>query len=36
MTDIGGGWYLKTCEMGLPLLKRTKLSEKAQDRPDLI
>ena len=36
MTDIGGGWYLKKCEKGLPPLKRTKLSKKAQDRHDLI
>ena len=36
MTDIGGGWYLKKCERGLPPLKRTKLSKKAQDRHDLI
>ena len=36
MTDIGGGWYLKKCEWGLPPLKRTKLSKKAQDRHDLI
>ena len=36
MTDIGGGWYLKKCELGLPPLKRTKLSKKAQDRHDII
>ena len=36
MTDIGGGWYLKKCEKGLPPLKRIKLSKKAQDRHDLI
>ena len=36
MTDIGGGWYLKKCERGLPPLKRTKLSKKAQDRHDII
>ena len=36
ITDIGGGWYLKKCEKGLPLLKRAKLSKKAQDRHDLI
>ena len=35
-TDIGGEWYLKKCELGLPPLKRTKLSKKAQDRHDLI
>ena len=36
MTDIGGGWCLKKCERGLPLLKRTKLSKKAQERHDFI
>ena len=36
MTDIGGGWYLKKCEKGLPPLKKTKLSKKAQKRDDLI
>ena len=36
MTDIGGGWYLKKCEKGLPPLKRKKLSKKAQGRHDLI
>ena len=36
MTDIGGGWYLKKCERGLPPLKRTKLSKKAQERHDYI
>ena len=36
MTDIGGGWYLKKCARGLPPLKRTKLSKKAQDRHDII
>ena len=36
MTDIVGGWYLKKCERGLPPLKRTKLSKKAQDRYDFI
>ena len=36
MTDIGCGWYLKKCEKGLPPLKRTKLSKKAQERHDLI
>ena len=34
--DIGGGWYLKKCEKGLTLLKRTKLSKKAQEKDDLI
>ena len=36
ITDIGGGWYLKKCEKGLTLLKRKKLSKKAQERHDLI
>ena len=35
-TDIGGGWYLEKCEKGLTLLKRKKLSKKAQERHDLI
>ena len=30
MIDIGGGWYLKKCERGLPPLKRTKVCKKAQ------
>ena len=36
ITDIGGGWCLEKCQEGLPLLKRTKLSKKAQKRHDLI
>ena len=36
ITDIGGGWYLKKFEKGIPPLKRTKLSKKAQERHDLI
>ena len=36
MTDIGGGWYMKKCEKGLPPLKITKLIKKAQNRHDLI
>ena len=36
MTDIGGGWYLKKREKGLPPLKRTKPSKKAQERHDYI
>ena len=36
MTDIGGGWYLKKCERGLPPLKRAKLSKKAQERHGYI
>ena len=30
LTYIGGGWYMKKNARGLPPLKRTKLSEKAQ------
>ena len=36
ITDIGGGWYLENFEKEQPLLKRTKLSQKAQERDDLI
>ena len=36
ITDIGGGWYLEKCEKGLTLLKRKKLSKKAQERVDII
>ena len=36
ITNIGGGWYLKKCEKGIPPLKRTKLSKKVQERHDLI
>ena len=36
MTDIGGGWYLEKCKRGLPPLKRTKLSKKAQERHDYL
>ena len=36
ITDIGGGWYLEKCAKGLPPLKRTKQSKKAQERHDLI
>ena len=36
ITDIGGGWYLEKCAKGLPPLKRTKLSKRAQKRHDLI
>ena len=34
--DIGGGWYLEIFQKGLPPLKRTKLSKKAQKSYDLI
>ena len=36
IADIGGGWYLEKCAKGLPPLKRTKISKKAQERHDLI
>ena len=36
ITYIGGGWYLEKCAKGLPPLKRTKPSKKAQERHDLI
>ena len=36
ITDIGGGWYLKKIEKGLPPLKRTKLSKKSKEMDDLI
>ena len=36
MTDIGGGWYLKKCARGLPLLKRTTLNKKTQERHNYI
>ena len=36
MADIGGGWYLKKCDKGLPPYKRTKLSKKEQKRDDHI
>ena len=36
ITDIEGGWFLEKGAKGLPPLKRTKLSKKAQERHDLI
>ena len=36
MTDIGGGWYLAKNARGIQLLKRTKLSKKAQEGQDYI
>ena len=36
ITDIGGGWYLEKFAKGLPPLKITKLSKKAQKRDYLI
>ena len=36
ITDIGGGWYLEKYAKGLPLLKRTTLSKRAQYRHDII
>ena len=34
MTDIGGGWYMEKSARGLPPLRRSKLSKKAQERQD--
>ena len=36
MTDIGGGWYMEKSDKGLPILRRTKLSKKAQENQDEI
>ena len=36
MTDIGGGWYMGKSAKGLPPLRRTKLSKKAQEKQDEI
>ena len=36
MTDIGGGWYMEKSAKGLPPLKRSKPSKKAQDNQDEI
>ena len=36
LTDIGGGWYMAKSASGLPPLKRTKPSKKAQERHDYI
>ena len=36
MTDIGGVWYMEKSARGLPPLRRTKLSKKAQERQDEI
>ena len=36
MTKIGGGWYMKKSAKGLPPLRRSTLSKKAQDKEDEI
>ena len=36
MTDIGGGWYMGKSARGLPPLRRTKLSNKSQEKQDVI
>ena len=36
MTDIGGGWCMEKTAKGIPPLRRTKLSKKAQERQDEI
>ena len=34
MTEIGGGWYMEKSYKGLPPIKISKLSKKAQDKQD--
>ena len=34
MTDIGGGWWIEKSSKGLPPLKRSKISKKAQYKGD--
>ena len=36
MTYNGSGWYMKKRAMGLPPLKRSKLSKKSQEKQDKI
>ena len=36
LQDIGGGYYMEKNSRGLPPLKITKLSKKAQERQDVI
>ena len=36
MTDIGGEWYMEKFYNGLPPLKISKLSKKAQYKEDLL
>ena len=36
MTDIGGGWCMEKSAKGIPPLRRTKLSKKAQESKDEI
>ena len=36
MTDIGGEWFMGKSAKGLPQLRRTKLSMKAQERKDYV
>ena len=36
MTGIGSGWYMEKGARGLPSLRITKLSKKAQERQDVI
>ena len=34
MTEICGGWYMKECAKGLPTLRISTLSKKAQDKEE--
>ena len=36
MTNIGGGWYIEKIAKGLPPLRITKLSKKAQENQNEI
>ena len=36
MTEIGGGWHIDKISKGLPPLRRSILSKKAQDKEDEI
>ena len=36
MTEIGGGWYMEKSAKGLPPLRRSTISKKAQDKEDEI
>ena len=35
-TEIGGGWYMEKIAKGLPLLRRSTLSKKYQEKEDEI
>ena len=36
MTEIGGGWYMGKSSKGIPPLRISKISKKAQDKEDKI